>query len=110
MRKNILAEVAKWWEQSDDFKRGIGEYERVINSKDWKFIQDLMMGMQGIIANDILSKSFTTLEAEEKDVQQRAYFQMVQILEFLGNPMKWMERQKAWKGRYSDLDANNAKK
>ena len=66
VRKNILAEVAKWWEQSDDFKRGIGEYERVINSKDWKFIQDLMMGMQGIIANDILSKSFTTLETRTR--------------------------------------------
>ena len=110
MRKNILTEIAKWWEQSDEFKRGIGEYERVINSKDWQFIKELLMGMQGIIVNDMLSKAFTKLDATEKDVSQRAYYQTVQILNFLANPLGWMNKQKQWKEKYSDSVANTAKK
>ena len=109
-QKNILFEVAKWWERSEDFQRGVQDYERAINSKDWFFIRDLFLGFQGIIATDILSKRFTELDPTEKDVSQRAYFQMVQILEFLSDPMKWMKKHKRWKDKYSDLKANNAKK
>lgn len=96
-KKNILLEVAQWWEQSEEFQRGLQNYDRIIQSKEWKFIRDLLLGLQGVIANDVLSRGFTSLSATEKDVQQRSYYQTIQILEFLLNPIKWMKKQRRWK-------------
>jgi len=52
--------------------------------------------MKGVMASDMFSRTFTDLDQTEKDVMQKTYYQMDQILVFLLNPSGWMKRKSRW--------------
>lgn len=54
------------------------------------------MTIKGVMAGDMFSRRFTDLDQTEKDVMQKTYYQMDQILTFLLNPLGWMRRKSRW--------------
>jgi len=52
--------------------------------------------MKGIMATDMFSRQHTALSPVEKDVTQRTYYNIDQMLTFLLDPLKWMKKQSKW--------------
>ncbi|MDY6834982.1 MAG: hypothetical protein SVY53_09320 [Chloroflexota bacterium] len=90
--KNVLSEFPLLFETSEQFQREIAGLARALNTPEWKTYKDLLLTMKGIMATDMLSRSFTTQDAIEKDVIQRTYYNINQILDFLANPVKWLQK------------------
>ena len=72
----------------------MGDYERVSKSKQWQFVRDVLLTIKGTILNDMFSPKYTNLDPVEKDVQQRAYYQINQLLDFLMEPSGWIVKKR----------------
>ena len=81
---------------SDEFKRRLEAYERVLKTEEWKFLKDTIFTIKGVILDDLLSSSFTGKNMTEKDVAQRVYYQTSQILDYFLEPTKWLKKKSAW--------------
>jgi len=54
------------------------------------------MMIRGVMASEMFSRRFTDLDQQGKDVEQKTYYQMDQILRFLLNPAEWVKRRSRW--------------
>ena len=102
--KNLLNQFHEYFQQSDDFKQQIVNYQRMLKTKEWRTHYDLLMTIKGIMANDMFSRKYTSLDAQEKDVVQKTYYNINQILDFLLNPVKGIEKQGKWATFSSQLN------
>lgn len=93
-RRNLLAELIKLHDSNDAVKRGIESYQRFLEAPDMAFYRDMLRTIQGAMLQDVFSNTFTELDATEKDVQQRAYFQINQLIDFLIAPSRWIQKKK----------------
>lgn len=104
--KPLLRELVKLYQENDEFKRRLESYQRAIKSEDWKFLTDTILVIKGNIYTDMLSARYTKLTPSEKDVAQRTYYQLMQVLEFLQDPLKWIKSKQvpetSIKGRRSN--------
>lgn len=57
----------------------------------------MLITIRGSIAEEMLSKEFTSLNQAEKDVMQRTYHNIDQMLIFLMNPLRWIAKKSRWK-------------
>ena len=55
----------------------------------------MLLTIKGSILIDVFSKDFTDLEANEKDVMQRTYFNINQLLDFLIAPSRYIQARKS---------------
>ena len=99
--KNLTNQFIKYLE-NDEFRRRLDAYTRALNEEHWKFVRDVFLTVKGEIMIDMLSYKFTTLEKTEKDANQKAYYQINQILDFLSDPKGWV-RRKGIKHKLYDL-------
>lgn len=90
---------------NEEFCRRLDNYARVLKSEEWKFVRDVFMSVKGEMALDMLSSKFTELNAQEKDVRQRAYFEINTMLDFLSDPKGWVRRKVSIKNKYLDLQS-----
>ena len=95
--KSLLTQFITYFEQSEEFQRELTALERAIKSKEWQFFKTMLLSMQGIMANDMLSKKYTNLDPTEKDVTQRTYYNINQMLMFFMNPLRWVKKRSKWK-------------
>jgi len=68
----------------------------------------MLMIIKGVMATDMFSSKYTSLPAEEKDVMQKTYYNIDQILTFLLDPIKWMKNRTKY--RYSTNPKGKEKK
>ena len=94
-RRNLLNDLLKLHESNDAVKRGMENYTRQVEQPDMKFFKDMLLTIKGSILIDVFSKDFTDLEANEKDVMQRTYFNINQLLDFLIAPTRYIQAKKA---------------
>lgn len=101
--KNLLANIEARFKADDSFQRLLLNYSRAMQTPDWQFflyaIESVKMEMHG----DLLSSRFTKLDAVEKDVQQRAYYNIRQVLDFLSNPNSWLLKKEAKRRKFIDF-------
>jgi len=95
--KNLLAQFVTYFNESEEFQRELAALERVIKSKEWQFFKTMLLSMQGIMANDMLSKHYTNLDQTEKDVMQKTYYNINQMLMFFMSPFGWVKKRSKWK-------------
>ncbi len=93
MRINLLSQVYKLILSNEEIQRQAASYERAMKTKDWEFLRDIMLTIRGQMAMDIFSKSFTKMTAEEKDISQKVYFHLNEILDFLISPVGWVKKK-----------------
>lgn len=88
-----------------EFQRRLAHYERILKSKEWEFVQDTFLVIKSRMLSDMLSREFTNLGNTEKDVQQRVYYHLHQVMEFLSNPTKWIR----YKERFTPTEKGGTK-
>jgi len=91
--KDVLQQFVSYFQKSEEFQQRIDSYGRFLNTQDGKFVKDVFLSIKGVILEDMLSTNFTKLDANEKDVQQRAYHHIVELMDFLAEPKRWVKRR-----------------
>jgi hypothetical protein len=94
---HILNQIAQKFLSSEEDHRKLAHYVDMMKHPGWAVHQEMMLGMTGLIASDVLSKRFTAMTADEKDVQQRAYHYVYELIQFLLNPLARVGRGTAIK-------------
>lgn len=93
--RTLINELLETYEKFDEFKQQLETYHNFVQSEDGKFIQDVFFHCQTRMVKALLSLRFTKLPANEKDVEQRAIYQINEMLEFLMAPMRVINEKKA---------------
>jgi len=65
----------------------LSKYAQMMEHEGWKIHQDCLIYLKGLILDDLLGSRFTELKPIEKDVRQRAYAGVNEIIDFLLNPV-----------------------
>lgn len=95
--KSLVNIFVQYFTNDEDFRRKLVSYDRFLATEDGKFFISMLAIMKGLIANDMLGAEYTQKKAEEKDVQQRAYYHISQVLSFLSAPRKYIEKKAFWR-------------
>ena len=88
----ILRAISQKLVSSPDETIKLHHYQNLKDHPGWAVHQELLLLMRGTIAETLLSAKFTKLPQDEKDVMQRAYFQVDQIIQFLLSPARGAEQ------------------
>ena len=93
----LLSRISKYLLLSDEGKQSFNKYDALRTHESWKVHQALLVLIMNEISTYMLSKGFTQLEQSEKDVQQRAFYVVKEVIDFMLNPLKNAERYVALK-------------
>jgi len=91
--KNLLTNFTVFYNTYDDFQQQVDQFQRAIESKEWAFFREHLLVIKSQMANNLLSKKFTDMSSEDKDVIQKAYYNINQILDYLNSPVKWFKKR-----------------
>jgi hypothetical protein len=83
--------------KDEKFRQNLDSYVRFLGTQDGLFFKTMLQTMMSMMVEDMLSKRYTQLGAVDKDVEQRAYQQIYEILLFLTGPSKWIREKTAYK-------------
>lgn len=108
--RNLVNIFEKLFNSNDEFARRAQNYTRVLKTEEWKFLNDAIRLIQGQMAIDMFSKKHTDLNETEKDVVQKTYYNINQILDFLINPQGWINRRTKMKQKLADLSKKQSSK
>ena len=94
--RDLINDFVKFYDQNDEFKRQLDAYYRLLNSdnQDWKFIKGMYATLRRKLLEEMLSAKFTALDPVEKDARQRGYYYIVQMLDFLEEPLATVQAKK----------------
>ena len=101
--RNLVTIYEKLFKEHDGFQRQADDFTRAMQTEQWKFLNDAILMIRGELRSDILSYNYTETDPIEKDVMQRTYYNIDQILEFLINPNRWIKKKSKIKQAYADL-------
>lgn len=93
--KKLLHEIFDGYENNDEFKRQLENYARYIELPEGRFVKDTFLVLKGTILNTMLSAAYTKLDPVEKDVMQRTFFNITQMLDFLMNPVRAIQAKES---------------
>lgn len=102
----LLKEIQDFMENDDGFRRRAATYSQNMKSPELEFMNEAILIIKGIMMRDMLSYKHTNSDAYEKDVAQRTYYNINQILDFLSSPEQWFRKKSKLKLAYT----NTAKK
>ena len=92
--KNLLNQFIRIVNDSEEFERELNKYERVKKTDEWKFVRDVLLIIKSTILQDMFSARFTNLDEKEKDIEQRTYYNINELMDFLMNPSAWIKLKK----------------
>lgn len=101
--KSLLKDIQDFMENDEGFRQRAKSYTNAMKTEDWKFMSDAIMIVRGIMMKDMFSYHHTNSDAQEKDVVQRTYYNINQILDFLSNPEGWIKKKSKLKQGYADI-------
>jgi len=91
--QKFLSELAKAYQADDDFKSKFDKFQRVLKTEEWRFFITLCMAMKNHMATGMFKPEYTKLSAEEKDIIQRTFAHMNEVLDFFLNPLGWFQKK-----------------
>ena len=106
--KTLINEFVSYLD-NDEFHRRMDAYSRIIKTPEWKFVSDVFLTMKGEMMVDMFSYKYTMLSEKDKDIQQKTYYQINQILEFLSDPRDWARKKTLRKKMYDQASKATAK-
>ena len=68
--------------------RKLTKYIEMRKHQGWPVHEELLLLIRGKIAEELLSKRFTEKDMTTKDVEQRAYMMVDELIRFLLNPLE----------------------
>jgi len=100
--KDLLGQLAEIFDKNEHFQSELLKFDRALKTPEWAFFMGVLRLMQGKMLEHMVSKEFTLLDEIEKDVTQRTYYNLNQILVFLMAPLGWVKKRSRWKQVLSD--------
>jgi hypothetical protein len=85
--RRLITKLSDHYADFEENNRSITAYAQMENHPGWSIHKEMLLLLRGLVAEDLLSKKFTELDATEKDVQQRAYSMVDDFIQFLLNPL-----------------------
>jgi hypothetical protein len=98
--RSLISELLSTYEKYDEFKRKLQNYDNYITGEEGSFVRDVFRTTKLAITVEMFTARFTKLSAGEKDVQQRTFYQLDQMLDFLMAPMKVVNEKTKTMGTY----------
>ena len=95
--KDLLGQFTEIFDKNEKFREELLRFDRSVKTSEWGFFVGVLRLMQGRILEDMVSKEYTLLDEVEKDVVQRTYYNINQILVFLMSPAGWVKKRSKWK-------------
>ena len=93
--KSLLRDIAELYKTNDEFKRQLENYARYIGLPEGQFVRGVMLLIKGNMTLTLLSPRYTKLDPTEKDVLQRTFYNINQMLDFLIAPLKEMQKKES---------------
>lgn len=81
-----VRELVRFLYNSEQGLQALHKYEQMQQHEGWNVHTDTMIMLKGMILQDMIGRTFTELPPTEKDVRQRAYVGVIEVLDFLINP------------------------
>lgn len=103
MKNYLLKDIQDYMEQDDGFRQRAGNYTRAMKTKELEFMQFAIQIIDGVMLKDMLSYRHTNSDPHEKDVAQRTYYHIHEILDFLANPEGWFRKKSKLKQAYANM-------
>lgn len=91
----ILSDIARGLWATPEGQRELTVYREMQKHPGWKAHQVVLATVAQELKNRMVRRDFTDLPPAEKDSQQRAYAMVHEAVEFLLNPMAYVDRQAA---------------
>lgn len=101
--RNLVTILEKLFHEHDGFQRNAHDFTKALQKEENKFLVDAILMIRGEMARDFFSYNYTNSDPIEKDVTQRTYYNVNQILDFLINPTRWVQKKSAIKQAYTNL-------
>jgi len=101
--KYLLKDIQDYMEQDEGFRQRSANYSRALKTHEWEFLNHAILIIKGKMMEDMLSFKYTNLEPYEKDVVQRTYYNINEILDFLSSPETWLKKKTKLKLAYSNI-------
>jgi len=92
--RNLLHQFFQLYLANEEFQQKSRRFQEALKTENWVFLKDIIFMIKGEMLSDMFSRDYMKLSAEEKDVVQRTYYNLNQILEFLLHPASWMQKKK----------------
>ncbi len=105
--RNLVKIFENQFNTNEEFVRQALNYDRALNTEEFKFFINAIQLIKGQMSVDMFSREYTNMSESEKDVLQKTYYQTMLILEFLGDPKRWITRKSERKQRLADLSKKN---
>jgi hypothetical protein len=93
--RNLIQRLLDTYEVHDEFKRQLENYHNYIQSEDGRFAHDVFKTSRLAIMSELLSARYTKLPAGTKDVQQRVFYELDRMFDFLMAPMRMVNEKRA---------------
>ena len=77
-----------------EFSSKVTQFQRAINSEEWKFMRDTLIVIKSEMMTELLSLKYTNLPETEKDIIQRTYYQINELADFLLQPLTWLKSKR----------------
>lgn len=94
--KDLLKQFVVLFDQYEEYQRRLDAYGRVLKSEEWKFVRDTFLTLRATMVADMLTAKHTNLNEKDKDVVQRTYYNINEMLDFLSEPKKWIKHRSRW--------------
>ena len=94
--ERILSRVSTALVDTESGKLALSKYSEMQNTEGWKIHQALLADIANAFVAEILTREFTNLDPAEKDVQQRAMYNVKIIIDFLNDPLRRVRKLKGW--------------
>ena len=91
--QKFLNEIAKSYKADDGFKGRMDKFQAVLKTEEWRFFIMLCMAMKNHMATGMFKPEYTKLPAEEKDIVQRTFANMNEMLDFFMGPLGWFQKK-----------------
>jgi hypothetical protein len=98
----LLKEIQDFMENDDGFRNKAANYSRTMKTDQLAFMQEAILIIKGIMMKDMFSYQHTNSDSLDKDVAQRTYYNINQILDFLSNPEGWLRKKSKLKQAYTN--------
>ena len=91
--QKFLSQLAKSYQSDDEFKGRMDKFQRALKSEEWRFFIMLCMAMKNHMATGMFKPEYTKLPANEKDIIQRSFAQVNEMLDFFMGPLSWFQKK-----------------
>ena len=79
---------------NEEYARKLASLERASKGDDWRTVIEILWTIKNKMASELVaSRKITELDATEKDIVQRVYHEVNEIIDFLTAPSKWVSKK-----------------